>query len=50
MLILYGVESNAALIFVLIVHTVQTMLVVLLGIWAWAALALTKPVSVKERQ
>ena len=31
MLILYGVESNAALVFVLIVHTVQTMLVALLG-------------------
>lgn len=42
MLILYGVESNAALIFVLIVHTVQTMLVVLLGLWAAGALALTK--------
>ncbi len=49
MLILYGVESNAALIFVLIVHTVQTTLVVLLGVYAWAALALTKPVSRKER-
>ncbi len=32
MLILYGVESNAALFFVLIVHTIQTFLVVLLGI------------------
>ena len=41
MLILYGVESNAALFFVLIVHTVQTFLVILLGIWASAALALT---------
>ena len=42
MLILYGVESNAALLFVLIVHTVQTMLVVLLGVWGAGALALTK--------
>ena len=32
MLILYGVESNAALFFVLIVHTIQTFLVVILGI------------------
>ena len=32
MLILYGVGSNAALFFVLIVHTIQTFLVVLLGI------------------
>ncbi len=39
MLILYGVESNLALVFVLIVHTVQTALVVLLGIYAWIALA-----------
>lgn len=41
MLILYGVESNAALFFVLIVHSVQTFLVILLGIWASIALALT---------
>ncbi len=34
MLILYGVQSDAALYFVLIVHTVQTLLVALLGIWA----------------
>ncbi|MBP5386002.1 MAG: flippase-like domain-containing protein [Prevotella sp.] len=38
MLILYGVESNLALVFVLIVHTVQTALVVLLGIYGWVAL------------
>ena len=43
MLILYGVESNAALYFVLIVHTVQTFLVILLGIWASAALGMTSP-------
>ena len=42
MLILYGVEDNAALYFVLIVHTVQTLLVVALGIYAWVGLALTK--------
>lgn len=39
MLILYGVESNLALVFVLIVHTVQTALVVLLGIYGWIALS-----------
>ena len=48
MLILYGVASDAALIFVLIVHTVQTTLVVLLGILAWAALALMKPLPAKQ--
>ena len=42
MLILYGVADEQALWFVLIVHTVQTMLVVILGIYAWAALSFTK--------
>ena len=39
MLILYGVETNAALLFVLIVHSVQTSLMVLLGIVGWRILA-----------
>ena len=38
MLILYGIQANDALFFVLIVHSVQTLLVVLLGIYAWIAL------------
>ncbi len=42
MLILYGVSQDEALYFVLIVHAVQTLLVVLLGIYAWIALAFTK--------
>ena len=42
MLILYGVADEQALCFVLIVHTVQTLLVVALGIYAWAALLFTK--------
>lgn len=42
MLILYGVSDINALYFVLIVHTVQTMLVILLGIYGLAALAFTK--------
>ena len=41
MLILYGVADEHALYFVLIVHTVQTMLVVLLGVWAWIQLSFT---------
>lgn len=41
MLILYGVGETDALYFVLIVHSVQTLLVVLLGVWAWIALAFT---------
>jgi hypothetical protein len=38
MLILYGVADEQALWFVLIVHSVQTMLVILLGVWAWLKL------------
>lgn len=41
MLILYGVADPQALYFVLIVHTVQTLLVVLLGVYAWIALTLS---------
>lgn len=42
MLILYGVADTDALYFVLIVHSVQTILVILLGIYAWIALSFTK--------
>lgn len=42
MLILYGVSDNEALYFVLIVHTVQTLLVIAIGVYAWAALAFKK--------
>jgi len=45
MLILYGVVDEYALYFVLIVHTVQTMLVVALGVYAWVALSLTKRIN-----
>ena len=41
-LVLYGVQQTAAALFVLIVHTLQTLLVALLGIWSGAALALRK--------
>ena len=41
MLILYGVADSSALYFVLIVHTVQTMLVVALGVWGAMGLAMT---------
>lgn len=40
MLILYGVGETDALYFVLIVHSIQTLLVIALGIYAWVALAL----------
>jgi uncharacterized protein (TIRG00374 family) len=41
MLILYGVAEPQALYFVLIVHTVQTLLVIALGMWAWGLLTLS---------
>ena len=39
--ILYGISSNDALFFVLIVHSIQTLLVILLGIYAWISLSFT---------
>ncbi len=39
MLILYGVPDEQALYFVLIVHTVQTILVILLGVYGWLSLS-----------
>lgn len=47
MLILYGVAETDALYFVLIVHTVQTFLVMLLGVYAWVTLGVG---SVKEER
>ena len=47
MLILYGVADVHSLYFVLIVHTVQTMLVIALGIYAWLALSFT---NIKSNQ
>ncbi len=47
MLILYGVADEKALYFVLIVHTVQTLLVILLGVWAWMRLSFTKRLTLK---
>ena len=48
MLILYGVADLQALWFVLIVHTVQTMLVILLGVWAWVRLSFTHHLTLKQ--
>ncbi len=39
-LVLYGVGQTDAALFVLIVHTLQTLLVALLGLWSAAALSL----------
>lgn len=50
MLILYGVAETDALYFVLIVHTVQTLLVIALGVWAWTALAFTKRINIQPKK
>lgn len=42
-LVLYGVGQTDAALFVLIVHTLQTLLVALLGVWSAACLSLRKP-------
>ena len=50
MLLLYGttaiggkqITADEALSFVLIVHTIQTMLVILLGVGAWIAIGMKK--------
>lgn len=48
MLILYGVADNDALIFVLIVHAVQTLLVVLLGVYAWIRVSLMPRIDMED--
>jgi hypothetical protein len=41
-LVLYGVSQTDGAMFVLVVHTIQTLLVVALGLYGTAALSLTK--------
>ena len=42
-LVLYGVGQTDAALFVLIVHTIQTLLVALLGVWSSIVLAMSRP-------
>lgn len=42
MLVIYGVAEQPAILFALVVHTIQTFEVVLLGVYGWADLALLK--------
>ena len=42
MMMLYGVSDTDAALFALIVHGIQTLLVILLGFWGWLHLALSK--------
>lgn len=41
MLVLYGVAATQATLFALVVHTIQTALVVVLGVFAWMRLSLS---------
>ena len=50
MLILYGVADENALYFALIVHTVQTMMLILLGVWGAIGLAMLKREERGERR
>ena len=47
MLVLYGVEETKAITFALVVHTIQTALVVVLGAFGWARIALRKSLPAK---
>ena len=42
MMILYGVSDTDAALFALIVHGIQTLLVIVLGLWGWLHLTLSK--------
>ncbi len=44
-LVLYGVDAVSGALFALVVHTTQTLLVIVLGLYALMALALTKRVN-----
>ena len=48
MLVLYGVAEQQAILFALVVHTVQTALVVLLGMFGWLRISLRKPIQSQE--
>lgn len=49
-LVLYGVEQTSGAMFALIVHTLQTLLVALLGIWSVAALSIAQRRQPSARQ
>ncbi len=47
-LVLYGVEQTAGALFVLIVHTLQTLLVALLGVWSSIVLSFRRSAAVSH--
>lgn len=50
MLVLYGIAEPKAILFALVVHTIQTALVVLLGVFGWIRLNLRKKITPQLQQ
>ena len=50
MMMLYGIDMSDAGVFALLVHGIQTLLVIFLGIWGWLHLALTAKKTAKKYQ
>lgn len=50
MLMLYGVGESDAEIFALLVHAIQTLLIILLGIWGLLSLSLEKKMDIQFKQ
>ena len=48
MLLLYGVMEPQAILFVLVIHTLQTALVIVLGIFGWIRLRFRRPLPLPE--
>ena len=49
-LVLYGVGNVEGAVFVLVVHTIQTLLVLVLGLYALGALSLISPRDVEKKK
>lgn len=50
MMMMYGVTAADAGVFALIVHGIQTLLVILLGMWGWLHLAFSRKKTAKKYQ
>lgn len=49
MLVLYGVAEQQAILFALVVHAIQTALVVVLGVFGWTRIAFRKKLTDKKQ-
>lgn len=48
MLVLYGVGQSDAEVFALLVHAIQTLLIIILGVVGWLLLNFEKPIEIKK--